>query len=131
MADLVDDKGMFRLFFIYSFLLITFAALGQEVLGRKIYYTRDLKSQITFRESMGVRFFGANGSMAENVIKEVSQIDGKINFSFDGRNPVVILCQLYDGKHDFAFLDNGDQVPVCGYKDKSFFISWDLFESKV
>lgn len=123
---------MIRSFIIISvFLIISSKTQSEDQLFNSLFFTNELKNEIKFNKFEGVRLSGGNGSIAENVIREVIQIKGKIEFAFDGRNPAVILCQLYDGKHDFAYLSNGDQVPICGFKDKSFFVSWDLFETKV
>ena len=108
-------------------LFLTEAALSKDL----FVYTDAAKTKkvnLTLRGN--VRFNGGEQSKALKVIDRVIKLK-VIEYDFDGRNPAVILCELYEGVHEFSFDSSGNQVPLCGFDDKSFFVSWDLFKDKL
>ena len=113
---------------ILTMVLVFSVARSEKINKEHVFYTNSLMTKIDFSLHNGVRFIGDQKSIAIKVINRVHSTKHEIKFSYDGRNPVVTLCHEFGGKHDFLYSSSKDQIPACGFNDKSFFVAWDLFK---
>jgi hypothetical protein len=51
----------------------------------------------------------------------------KVYVGPNGVNPTSPFCRALNGKPTIFYLQNRDAVSICIFKDRSFLLSWDLY----
>ena len=113
---------------------LLFMCFGQNALSDNLYRDANKKHPVDIFNKRGISMSNIpscqkNQCLAQKAIKEFQANTPKLLTDKFGSNPTSQACLELAGLPETYFYENGNEVAVCSFKDKSFFLSWDLFSS--